>query len=102
MSYDAGTDKVNWRDELTWAAVSFCSGLVLALVYLYFDRFPGTGGVAIVLVCSLGFYLFSILIRIQNSRGRILTGKTAVAEHSLLYVFPVLGFLIGAALLLMG
>ena len=46
-----------------------------------------------VFVCSLGFYVLSILGRIQNHRGRILTSKTAVPEHVLKYVFPVVGFL---------
>jgi hypothetical protein len=93
MSYDERTGKIDWRDEQSWAAISICSGLALALIYLFTGHFAGTSGVAVVFVCSLGFYVLSILGRIQNHRGRILTSKTAVPEHVLKYVFPVMGFL---------
>lgn len=93
---------MNWRDELTWMAIALGSGIALALVYLYFGRFPDASGIVVMLVCSLGFYMLSILVRIQNRRGRILTGKTVVAEHRLKYVVPVVGFGIGLALLLFG
>ena len=102
MSYDERTGKIDWRDERTWAAISVCSGIGLALIYLFTRQFSGASGVALVLVCSLGFYVLSVLVRIQNHRGRILTGKSAVPEHVLKYVFPVVGFVIGLALLLLG
>lgn len=102
MSYDEKTGKMNWRDELTWIAVSIVCGLVLALIYFVHGRFPDASRFAVVLACSLGFYALGVLLRIQNYRGRILTGKTGFAEAQLKWAFPILGFLIGLALLGLG
>ena len=100
MSFDEKTDVMNWKDECIWILISIGSGTLLALLYFYFQTFPAANPVVLVLLCCLGFYLLSILIRIQNHRGQALTGKPAFAEARLKFVFPVLGFALGIALLL--
>lgn len=98
MSYDAQTDRMNWKDECSWLAISFVSGLLLSSLFIFFDRFPATNNMVILAICCAGFYLLSILMRIQNHRGKPLTGKTGVKEQYLKFVFPILGFGIGLAI----
>jgi hypothetical protein len=38
-------------------------------------------------------------MRIQNHRGKILTAKTAINEKYIKYLFPLIGFGIGLAIL---
>ena len=80
MGYDEKTDKIDWKDEYVWAAISVISGLVLSFITIYFNRFPTANHAAVISFCCLGFYVLSILVRIQNHRGKILTAKTAVRE----------------------
>ena len=94
-----GTDRINWKDELNWLAIAIVSAFLLSLFFLYFNKFPGTKVVVIYVVCLAGFYLLSILLRIQNHRGKPLTGKTAIKEKYIKYIFPLLGFAIGFAIL---
>ena len=99
MSFDENTDHMNWKDEFNWVIISITSGLVLSTLFFHFDRFPEVNIVAVYAVCCIGFYLLSILVRIQNHRGKPLTGKTGVEERYLKYIFPLLGFGIGFAIL---
>ena len=99
MSYDDMTGRIVLKDEFTWIVISLISGLLLSLIFVYFDRFPNANHVVVSVLCSIGFYILSILIRAQNLRGKTLTGKTAFNEKYLKFVFPVLGFAIGFALI---
>lgn len=99
VSYDEKTDRMNWKDEYSWLVISFVSGLFLSFLFIFFDRFPEANNIAIYAICCGGFYLLSILVRIQNHRGKSLTGKTGVKEKYLKYIFPLLGFGIGFAIL---
>ena len=99
MSYDEKTDKMNWKDEFSWIAISAVSGIVLSLIFMYVNRFPNAHLVTVISGCCIGFYILSILIRIQNHRGKVLTGKTGTNEKTLKFVFPLLGFGLGLALI---
>ena len=99
MSYDEKTDQVDWKGESSWIIIPLISGLLLSFTYSHFRRFPGTSHIAVMAICCFGFYILSILVRIQNHRGKALTGKTAFNEKYLKLVFPMLGFAIGLALL---
>jgi len=100
MSFNDKTDQMDWKDELTWMAVAVISGLLLWLVLAWFGRFPDASHLAVLTLSITGFYILSILLRIQNHRGMALTGKTGFAERHLKWVFPVVGFLVGLMLLL--
>lgn len=100
MSYDEKTDKMNWKDEFSWMVISVISGIVLSFIFIYFNRFPNSNLLMVTSFCCIGFYILSILIRIQNHRGKILTGKTGSNEKILKFVFPILGFGFGLALIL--
>jgi hypothetical protein len=100
MSYDPKTDKMDWRDEATWIAISCASGLLLAVAFLRSGRFTAASPFVLVSICMAGFYVLSILIRIQNQRGRIHTGKALVDERYLKFIFPIAGFGLGVAILL--
>ena len=99
MSYDEKTDRMDWKDEFDWIGISLISGLLLAFIFFYFDRFPDASHITVIAICCAGFYLLSILIRIQNHRGKLLTGETAANEKKLKFIFPVLGFALGLALI---
>jgi len=99
MSYDEKTDRMDWRDEISWIVISIVSGGALSLLFLYFERFPGVNGILLFVLCCIGFYLLSILFRAQNQRGKVLAGKTRVKERYIKYIFPVLGFGIGLAII---
>ena len=100
MSYDDKSDRMDWKDEARWLVISLVSGVLLACMFVYLNRFPRANQVVIYVACCIGFYLLSILVRIQNHRGKPLTGKTGVQEHYLKYIFPILGFGMGLAVLL--
>jgi hypothetical protein len=93
------SDKVNWKDEGSWVAIALVSGALLAALFLYLDRFPGAGAAVVVLLTCLGFYLLSILLRLQNHRGEFWLGRTIHKEGRLKIVFPIVGFAFGFALL---
>jgi len=99
MSYDEKTNRINWRDETGWLLISIISGLLLSFLFMYFDRFPKANGIAIIAFCCVGFYVLSILLRAQNHRGKSQTGKTAIKEQYIKYIFPLLGFVIGFAII---
>ena len=101
MSFDEKTGQMDWKDESGWILLSIGSGLTLTTLYLFFHRFPDANSFAVALICCFAFYALSILLRIQNQRGRALTGRPAFNESKLKYVFPVLGFVIGIALLVL-
>lgn len=90
---------MNWKDELSWVAISIGSGLLLSILLIYFDTYPDTKHIVIYTICCIGFYLLSILVRAQNQRGKPLTGKTGIEEKYLKYIFPLLGFGIGVAVI---
>ena len=98
MSYDEKTDKMDWKDEYTWMVISLISGVLLSFLFFYFDKFPTSSPAVVISVCCFSFYILGILVRIQNHRGKVLTGKRALNERILKFVFPVLGF--GIALLI--
>jgi hypothetical protein len=100
MSFDEKSDTMDWKDETVWGLISLICGLLLALLYRYFDTFPQLGRAATLLSCSGGFYLLSIVVRILNHKGQALSGRPAFDEAKLKYLFPPLGFIIGIALLL--
>jgi len=100
MSFDDKTDQMDWKDEFVWMAVAVISGLLLWLVLAWFGRFPDASHIAVLTLSITGFYILSILLRIQNHRGMALTGKTGFPEKHLKWVFPIVGFLIGLMLLL--
>ena len=99
MSYDDETGKMDWKDESVWVLISLISGAMLSFLFIYFNRFQNTGHGAVIAISCSGFYVLGILLRIQNQRGKILTSKTAVNEKYLKYIFPVIGFGLGLALL---
>ena len=99
MSYDDKTGRIDWKDEFSWIVISLISGLLLSFTYSHFRRFPGTSHIVVMAICCFAFYILSILVRIQNHRGKALTGKTAFNEKYLKLVFPILGFAIGLAIL---
>jgi hypothetical protein len=99
MGYDEKTDKIDWKDEYSWIVISAISGIVLSFLFVYCNKFPNSNVVTIISVCCIGFYILSILVRIQNHRGRIMTGKTGSNEKILKFVFPILGFGLGLALI---
>lgn len=49
----------------------------------------------------LAFYLPGVLVRVQNARGRALTGRRGFPERALKWVFPLPGFLVGLALIVL-
>ena len=100
MSFNDETGQMDWRDEIVWIMISVGSGIVLSFLYSHFRRFPDTKYSVILLICCAAFYILSILLRVQNHRGEGFTGRTAVDETKLKFVFPVVGFAIGIALLL--
>ena len=99
MSYQFNTDRMDWKDESSWIGISLISGLVLSVLFSYFQRFPEANLFVVALCCCLGFYLLSILLRLQNHRGEFWLGRTIHKESRLKFVFPVVGFAFGLALL---
>ena len=99
MSYDDKTDKMNWKNEYSWMASSLILGIFISTLFLYFKRFPNCHHALVIFLSCIGIYILSILIRIQNHRGKILTGKTGTNEKILKFIFPVFGIGLGIALL---
>jgi len=99
MSYDDKTGQMDWKDEFVWILISVVSGLILSLLFYYYHKFPNANHILMSLLCCVSFYVLSILLRIQNIRGRIFTGKASFDENILKYIFPILGFAIGLALI---
>ena len=100
MAYDPTTNSIDWRDEATWLAISIASGLLLAVLFLNSEKFAGASPLVLTPISMAGFYFLSILIRIQNQRGRIHTAKATIDDRYLKLVFPIVGFGIGIAILL--
>ena len=99
MSFDTKTDQMNWRDEFSWMGTCIGSGLILTLFFAAVDRFPGVSLAVVARSSCLGFYLLSILARLQNHRGEFWLGRTILKERRLKIIVPVAGFLFGVALL---
>jgi len=99
MNFDLGTDRMDWRDEISWLVIAGISGMLMSLLFAAFDRFPGAGLPVVMLLCCVGFYVLSILLRLQNHRGEFWLGRTIVREGRLKLVFPAVGFVVGLALL---
>lgn len=99
MSYDSKTDRMDWKDESSWLGIATLSGLSMALVFGYFERFPGASPVILALSCCAGFYILSILLRLQNHRGEFWLGRTVLREGRLKVFFPLVGFAFGLVLL---
>jgi hypothetical protein len=73
--------------------------LLLACLSYFLQRLPDLNAFLAVLLYSVGFYFLSILLRLQNHRGKLWTGKTTLDEGRLKLVFPAVGFAIAAAVL---
>jgi uncharacterized membrane protein len=99
MSYDVKSDKMDWKNEYSWMVISIISGILLSFLFFHFDRFPGANTIIVMISSCFGFYILSLLLRIQNQRGRVLTGKPASKERIIKYIFPVIGFVFGFALI---
>lgn len=99
MSYDDKTDRMNWNDEIIWFGISCISGILLSALFLVFEKFPNASTFTLFASCVFGFYILSILVRIQNHRGKILSGKTGICEKYLKFAFPLFGFVIGLAII---
>ena len=99
MSYDINTDRMDWKDESSWIGIALVSGLLLSLLFSYFDRFPDSSPLVVALCSCVGFYVLSILLRLQNHRGEFWLGKPIHKEKRLKFVFPAVGFVFGLALL---
>ena len=95
MSYNEKTDKIEWKGEWSWFAVSLISGIIMSLMFVYYKRFPGVSLAFIIICCCVGIYLLSILIRAQNHRGKNILGKTGFNEKYLKYSLPFLSIGIG-------
>jgi hypothetical protein len=95
MSYDKKTGKFDLKGELSWIAVSLISGIIMTSMFVYYNRFPGVSLAFIIICCCVGVHLLSILIRAQNHRGKVLSGKTAFKEKYLKYSLPFLAIGIG-------
>lgn len=65
--------------------ISIVSGLLLSYLYIYYQRFPDADNLTIVVICCVAFYVFSIILRIQNHRGKAITGKPGFNEKALKY-----------------
>ena len=39
MSYNEKTDKMDWKDEYAWMAISFISGLLLSFMFIFLTGF---------------------------------------------------------------
>ena len=100
MSFDETSDRMNWKDELSWMAMAGLSGLLQWLLFRHFGTFASANQIMVLAVTLLAFYLLGVLVRIQNVRGRVLTGRKAFPERILIWVYPVPGFLIGLALII--
>jgi len=100
MSYDINTDSMDWKGESSWIGIAVISGLILSLVFTYVERFPGSNPLVVALCSCLGFYVLSILLRLQNHRGEFWLGRTIHRERRLKFVFPVVGFAFGLALVI--
>ncbi len=99
MNFNEKTDQMDWKDESAWMLISIVSGLLLSCLFIYYQRFPDADNLTTVTICCVAFYVFSILLRLQNHRGKAITGKPGFDEKALKYFFPVPGFLTGIALL---
>ena len=100
MSYDDQNGKMDWKDESIWILISLISGPVLSIIFIHSNKFQNEDSTAIISLCCISFYVLSILLSIQNNRGKILTAKTAINEKYIKYLFPLIGFGLGLALLL--
>jgi len=89
MSFNENTDQMDWKDESVWMLISVASGLLLSYLFIYYQRFPDVNNLTIVVICCIALYVFSILVRIQNHRGKAITGKPGFDEKTLKYFFPV-------------
>lgn len=92
---------MNWQDEFKWMYIAFGAGVLLSFLLIYFQRFPDTNYILLSAICCIGLYVLSILLRIQNHRGQLWLGRTIVAESKLKVVFPVVGFVVGIAVILL-
>jgi hypothetical protein len=100
LGFSAKTDQMDWKDESAWMLISVASGFLLSYLFIHNQRFPDANNLTIVVICCIAFFVLSILVRIQNNRGKALTGKPGFDEKTLKYFFPAPDFAIGIALLL--
>jgi hypothetical protein len=100
MRYRKILHQVDWKDECSWMLISAVSGVVLSIFFLIFDRFPNVKFVSVLIACCIGFYGISIFLRIQNRRSKPSTGKAETNARRIKVGFPIVGFILGFAWLL--
>ena len=100
MRYREKTHRVDWKDECSWVAISAVSGIILSVIFIMVDRFPDVRPVSLVIACCIGFYGIGVFLRIQDRRGKPHTGKTETNSRRIKVGFPIVGFILGFAWLL--
>lgn len=100
MSYDEQSGRMDWRDEAGWLGIAATAGLLQWLLFRHFGVLADMTPAILLVLTVLAFWLLGVLVRIQNARGRALTGRTGFPERALKYLFPVTGFLVGLLLIL--
>ena len=90
---------MDWKDEASWLGIAVVSGLLMTAAFVVSQRFPDSSPVLIALISCAGFYLLSILLRIQNHRGHLFISTTIFKEKKLKSAFPLAGFGFGLALI---
>jgi hypothetical protein len=101
MGFDEKTGRMDWRDELSWIAVAAVSGVLQWLLFRHFGTFAATSPPVVLALTLLAFYLPGVLVRVQNARGRALTGRRGFPERALIRAFPLPGFMVGLALIVL-
>ena len=87
MRFNEKIGHMDWRDEYSWILISISCGVLPSLLYIRYQRFSDVSNLIVVSVCCIAFYCLSILLRIQNHRGRIISGKLAFEEKKLKLFF---------------
>ena len=55
MSYNEKTDQMDWKDEFTWMGIALVAGLILSILFIYFERFPGANNNLVGIVSCVAF-----------------------------------------------
>ena len=88
-----------WKKEQSWMVISLISGILISALFVMFDQFPGLSEFLLVVASTMSFYILSIILRLDNARGKARSGKPGLTELDLKVGFPVLGFGVGLCLI---